>query len=473
MNRCIVDEWDSCYSRGWLGELVPAAYAHPAKISFKLAERIYAHAIEQGCLVPGQSTVVDPFGGICGLGFHAALNGIRFVAVELEPRFVALGNQNIDLWQRKYSSLKGWTRPVLVQGDSRNLSSVVASAGCVVSSPPFHQSGVTDHKGQTDALIGKFKGGGDKFLSNYSYGDTPGQLATMVCGSPPFYGVTGNLVKEAKFFDHPAQKNTANYATAKTRGIDDYGTSPGQLSAMPEGKVSSVISSPPFSDCERGGTGVYKHPDGCGCNWCRKNRGNAGATQGGKWGASADGNLGTMPEGNAAAACVVSSPPFEDQEPSHAQGTGFQPAHDGNRRFVDSEYGKTAGNIGNSTGDTFWSAAAEIVAQCRMILRPGGHAIWVTKRFVRNKAIVEFSDQWQALCESHGFRLVCRHKAMLVAHHGEQDTIFGDTQAMTTERKSFFRRLAEKKGSPRIDFEDVLCFQLAEQRTAQQGLTLV
>lgn len=27
----------------------------------------------------------------------------------------------------------------------------------------------------------------------------------------------------------------------------------------------------------------------------------------------------------------------------------------------------------------------------------------------------------------------------------------------TTERKSFFRRLAEKKGSPAIDWEDVIC----------------
>ncbi len=46
---------------------------------------------------------------------------------------------------------------------------------------------------------------------------------------------------------------------------------------------------------------------------------------------------------------------------------------------------------------------------------------------------------------------------MLVAHHGEQDDMFGDAKQLTTERKSFFRRLAEKKGSPRIDHEDVIC----------------
>ena len=46
---------------------------------------------------------------------------------------------------------------------------------------------------------------------------------------------------------------------------------------------------------------------------------------------------------------------------------------------------------------------------------------------------------------------------MLVAHHGEQDGLFGEAKQLTTARKSFFRRLAEAKGSPAIDWEDVLC----------------
>src|SRR3990167_3133811 len=87
----------------------------------------------------------------------------------------------------------------------------------------------------------------------------------------------------------------------------------------------------------------------------------------------------------------------------------------------------------------------------------GGHAIFVTKDFIRKGQRVPFSDQWQALCESVGFRMVCRHRAMLVKSHGTQGTIFGGTEQLSTQRKSFFRRLAEKKGSPAIDWEDVLC----------------
>ena len=63
MNSYTIDEWHGCYKRGWGRELVPEAFAHPAKVSFSLAERIYAHMAAEGWIEPGM-TVVDPFGGI-------------------------------------------------------------------------------------------------------------------------------------------------------------------------------------------------------------------------------------------------------------------------------------------------------------------------------------------------------------------------------------------------------------------------
>jgi hypothetical protein len=120
-------------------------------------------------------------------------------------------------------------------------------------------------------------------------------------------------------------------------------------------------------------------------------------------------------------------------------------------------YGSTDGQIGAESGETFWKSAAEIVAQCHQILRPGGVAIWVTKDFVRKAVRVPFGDQLQSLCESRGFVTMCRHRAMLVEHYGEQTGLFGDATAPTTSRKSFFRRLAESKGSPEINWEDVIC----------------
>jgi len=122
------------------------------------------------------------------------------------------------------------------------------------------------------------------------------------------------------------------------------------------------------------------------------------------------------------------------------------------------DYGKNKENLGNSSGDTFWEASLKILHGCYAFLKPGGHAIWVCKDYVKAGKRVPFSDHWLALCELVGFKLVCRHQAMLVEHHGWQMTTGGGIEEINTERKSFFRRLAEKKGSPRIDHEDVLCF---------------
>jgi len=44
------------------------------------------------------------------------------------------------------------------------------------------------------------------------------------------------------------------------------------------------------------------------------------------------------------------------------------------------------------------------------------------------------------------------------------ETLFGHTEVKRKERKSFFRRLAESKGSPKIDFEVVLCMSRKETK---------
>ena len=121
-------------------------------------------------------------------------------------------------------------------------------------------------------------------------------------------------------------------------------------------------------------------------------------------------------------------------------------------------FAKTEGNIAKEQGPTFWQAAKQILEQCHQILRPGGHAIWVCKDFVRKGKRVPFSDDWLKLCEAVGFKLVCRHKAMLLKEETHK-SLFGHDITKKTERKSFFRRLAEAKGSPRIDWEDVICME--------------
>lgn len=123
------------------------------------------------------------------------------------------------------------------------------------------------------------------------------------------------------------------------------------------------------------------------------------------------------------------------------------------------DYGESDGQTGAMVAADFWSASRVILEQVYAVLKPGGHAIWVLKRFVRAGRIVEFPDQWLALCEAVGFRLVCRHRAMLVVDTGEQRDVFGNHKRLSRQRKSFFRRLAEAHGSPSVDWEDVICMR--------------
>ena len=79
----------------------------------------------------------------------------------------------------------------------------------------------------------------------------------------------------------------------------------------------------------------------------------------------------------------------------------------------------------------------------------------MTKAFVRNGKLVDFPGDWRKLCEFVGFETFMEVRAMLVAEEATND-LFDGEGVKRRERKSFFRRLAEKKGSPRIDFETVL-----------------
>ena len=81
------------------------------------------------------------------------------------------------------------------------------------------------------------------------------------------------------------------------------------------------------------------------------------------------------------------------------------------------------------------------------------------KAFCRKGKRVDFTGQWRDLCESVGFRTLHEHRAWLVEDRGTQGGLYGEDTKYRTERKSFFRRLAEGKGAPRIDWETVWCME--------------
>jgi hypothetical protein len=172
------------------------------------------------------------------------------------------------------------------------------------------------------------------------------------------------------------------------------------------------------------------------------------------------GQLGALREGDYAAA--VSSPPYAaEQDRTRPHGGKMTDGDGGFRNF----YSMDPANLGNPCDhslDTFWTASRAIVAQVHAVLKPGGVAVWVVKDYVRKGERVPFAEQWRQLCEAAGFQTLHVHRAWLVEERGAQHTIFGEVETRTVQRKSFFRRLAEKNGSPRIDWETVICMRKPE-----------
>lgn len=378
MTWTIVD-WHNCYREGW-GELLTArSYSHPAKLRFGLAAKIYQHILEEGWAQAG-SRVVDCFGGIGGTAFHAMFYGMHWTGVELESRFHVLAggmdcpgsdgalcpdcaekpaelNQgelfavgphrfrgDLDVWKDR--GLPGTGR--IIQGDSRQLSKILADAQIAIASPPFGDQ--NDHERPLDST--RMERGRHKIA--LPYGSTPGNL--------------GNLPATEAGFD-------------------------------------IALSSPPYGGNEKSDYNLSEDGKTRRRDLKRDNQQGHGCFRGSETYGQSEGQLGMMP----------------------------------------------------ATEQDFWAAAKQTVAETYKVLLPGAHAVWIVKRYIKDSKIVDFPDQWRQLCERVGFETLHEHRAWVVEKTGEQMTIDGDMKSVEIHRKSFFRLLQERKGSPEINWETVYC----------------
>lgn len=409
MGDIIRDTWHGCYNDSYQGILIEQAFSHPAKMALGLARRIFAHAKTEGWL-PTHSVVLDPFAGVGTTALQALLHGCAFVGNELEPKFFSLAQENIAKWCAEYATLPGFGPWAMVTcGDSRELTELVPSGvSACVASPPYAASLSTEHSGIDWA----------KQRSN-----NPG---------------------------HGAGQHTPGKGAISA----NYGRNPANLGNLPAGHLDLVVASPPYATGDSAGAESLTRRTDASAQAMRTCHGWTGGGQ------TTPGNLAALPLG-----AVVSSPPWEDQEPSHAQSDtpSTQRLTNGatkGRTFVHAAYGDHPDQLGNRHGDTFWEAAGDILSQTYQTLRHGAHAIWVTKRYIRDGAIVEFTADWIRLCARIGFQPLHHHRAMLIEDHGTQTNLFGgaDTQHQTL-RASFFRRLHMKKRPDlAILWEDVTCF---------------
>jgi len=386
--------WKNCYDNQWQGLIVPEAFSHPAKFSPGLIQKIYSYGLENGWFAAGD-VIGDPFGGICGGGIFAAFAKLQWIGLELEAKFVDLAKQNIELHRPTWEA-HGYPVPVVLQGDSRRFSEIVGKCAAICTSPPF-----------VDSLTSK------------------------------------------------DEKFNAIARPGRTDQNSDYGQTPGQIGKLKAGDLKAIVTSPPYADSEQSrdgdfvlnSTGVNPTP--------RKLKTRS------YFPAETDNpaNIGKL-------SAVVTSPPFEKQQSGGGIGKALRGEGDYPWQFMNRSrkggslpgymcQGNSDGQIADEKDETYWSACRQVYSECHKALKPGGHMIVVVKAYVKNKKRVPLPQQTLKLLIHLGFEPIERIKAMLTKESVNAG-LFGKDIISKKERKSFFRRLAESKGSPKIDFEEIL-----------------
>lgn len=517
-----VVDWRGLYGDGWKGAITDESFSHPAKFARALISRIYKEMFGRGWLVEGDS-VIDPFGGVALGAMDALRLGLHWRGCELEPRFVRMGNENIDWWNWRGQTAPRWGTAVLLRGDSRNLRAVLGQAAAAAcSSPPYASSDQNYKAGWARFHAGHAPLWRADSQREAEYGAAAGQLGAMpegsaaaVISSPPFLQTSGGArVTGAPGTPTGDSALYARHSAGNGNGLG-YGLTAGQLDALPSGDVDAAISSPPYAADE-------KHDHTHEARDQRRGKVQGQGSFRGQYG-NADGQLAAMRSGDADAAissppfmasqqstdadftlrstdvnpserkmaersympapmestgqlatlaageidAALSSPPYEEQ-PGHVKpGIDWQKAkragdsggqhHAPGAPILNPAYGESEGQLGTRKGgETFWTAARQIVTETYLALRPGGHAAWVVKGFVKGGKLIDFPDQWRRLCESVGFETVAEVRAWVVEANATQAGMLGVADQLNiVSRKSFFRRLAEKKGAPPIDYETV------------------
>ncbi len=270
LKRVKVRIWHGCYDKKWpKKDFPPGIFSHPAKFSYGLISRIYEDGLKRGAFRKGEA-IGDPFGGVAMGGYVAGLHGLAWIGQELEPEFHRTGELVLAVQALRDPA---WQFPParLILGDSRFFAENTAG---IVTSPPYADSfkgiedGIDWEKAKRDT-----SGGGEH--------QKPGRSSHSV-----------------------------------------YGATRGQIGHLREGKLSSIVGSPPYGTREDGG------------------------------GIAQTGETTTSPLSRGTIAAFVASPPYETINSGNG-GLNHLPATDGQQggrtngasQTADSRYGDTPGQI--------------------------------------------------------------------------------------------------------------------------------
>lgn len=471
-------DWYGCYEESNRPWYVPEAFTHPAKMAIGLCRRIFEFMEERGAIKRGD-WIVDPFGGIGTTPLIGTAKGYRCIAVELEEKFIRLTNANIGKQRRIFEATNSMM-PIIIQGDSRKLSELIPMADSIVTSSPYGTTKGGGAKGI--AVRGYQKRGKEKVekqivdrqytqehFSDENISNLPDGSINAVIASPPYADqqLQGSaaigwkylkLAKEGKIDEavHLYRKEVMDRLPKHDRWTDENIRKHIERAGVKgyDG-VSAIVTSPAYSNISTGAGGLNtKPPKKAGQQTGRSSSAPSQKTDQ-KYGAT-EGQIARLKDKGVDAA--ITSPPFEDSlgsdDPKKRGGLFRDPKRSGDKNLTGT-YGKTAGQIGKDKGETYWQAMRQVYIECWKILKKDGWIAIVVKDYVRKKQRVPLCDNTVKLLENVGFVVEYRVRAWTLTETIHHDLFKGEI-VNKKERKSFFRRLQEQKGSPRIDWEEII-----------------
>ncbi len=210
--------------KDWKRYFTKESVTHPAKMNLNLLRWILKKYTKTG------DTVLDPLAGTGSTIILSDLLGRHGVAVEFEPQFCKMIEENISR-TRVQSSLDSKGSMTCIQGDARELSKLLGESDAIITSPPYGEAqsgggiatrGYDGPKHSPTDMIGERSYMPDKFEKDDNIGVLKYGKMDAVVTSPPY----GNRLSDEAVHDGDPQRMSYRQA------------------------IDSIVSSPPYEESE-------------------------------------------------------------------------------------------------------------------------------------------------------------------------------------------------------------------------------
>lgn len=388
--------------RGWKDFFTDESTEHPAKLNLNLLRHIITTYTEMG------DVILDPMAGTGSTIILASLLGRHGIAVEYEPQFCKMIDENINRTSVQ-SSLMSKGSMTCIQGDARELSKLLGESDAIITSPPFGPSPT----GGGIAREGYTKPGEDQVTDSglpkrhaRPLSDDPRNIDNLEYGkvdavvtSPPYEGSVPAYDEKWLEEHWDDESDSPKHKTMR------FGRS---MKGYPP-KVDAVVTSPPYGN--RLADDVVQDGDEARMSYRQ------------------------------AIDNIVTSTPYEGSETETGSDKGKR---GGNSKLrAKKDYTEVSeDNIGSMKGETYLEAMLKVYRECHKVLKLEGKMILVTRNFIRDKAAVRLDLDTITLCEASSFTL-------------------RDRWYFKLPTRSFWRLLYERNfpDAPKMLYEDVLIFE--------------